>query len=82
MIENLRDVYASLSGHKVLYDLLKERRPAESISHRRMPSWEEHCRFVDSRPYQFWYLIDGGDEFLGAIYLTERLSEIGWWIFD
>jgi hypothetical protein len=79
---DLVDAYTHPRAHRVLYDLLHERKPHEVISHKKMPSWEEHCRFVDSRPYQFWYLIRGEMRFLGAIYLTQRLSEIGCWIFD
>lgn len=91
---SLRSVYETPHAHDILYRLLKERRPDESISHKRMPTWEEHCRFVDSQPYQFWYIVSAHDPLegftewtkdanpVGAIYLTERLAEIGCWIFD
>ena len=35
-----------------LYDLLKERTPTVSISHKALPSFKEHCRFVASHPYR------------------------------
>lgn len=31
---------------RVLYDLLAERTPEQSISHREMPTWDEHAAFV------------------------------------
>lgn len=77
----LSDVYARSDAYSILYDLLKQRTSDQSISHRRMPSWAGHCAFVDSRPYQFWYLIEEDDKRLGAVYLTERLAEIGLWLF-
>ena len=30
---------------------------------------------------QFWYLVRRNDRYIGAIYLTERLAEIGCWLF-
>lgn len=59
-----------------LYDLLKERTPDQSISHRRMPSFADHWLFVFSAPYEAWYILDDGAEWMGSIYLT-RQDEIG-----
>jgi len=53
-----------------LYDLLAERDPVANISHREMPSFEAHRNFVESRPYQCWYIIHADDEPIGSIYLT------------
>jgi RimJ/RimL family protein N-acetyltransferase len=75
---------------RVLYELLEERTPEQSISHRRMPTREEHCRFVgDKTPkrledgelffigsYQDWCLIQNAAGIVGAVYLT-RANEIG-----
>ena len=41
----------------ILYRLLAERTPEESISHKEMPSLDDHRTFVRSNPYQCWYLI-------------------------
>lgn len=60
----------------LLYRLLQEREPHVNISHRRMPSWKEHLRFIAGRPYSAWHLIKSGDDYVGAIYLT-ALDEIG-----
>jgi RimJ/RimL family protein N-acetyltransferase len=61
---------------RILHKLLQERTPDINISHRRMPTWKEHLRFIASRPYSAWYLIVCGDEQVGAAYLT-HLDEIG-----
>lgn len=83
----LVDVYSEPQAARILYDLLAEREPHQNISHERMPTWEQHCAFVASRPYQAWYLIldDSGTEeqpaqWIGAIYLTKR-REIGLFVF-
>lgn len=74
---------------EVLYALLSERTPEQSISHKGMPSWDEHCRFVESAPYADWCLIDCEGEcsgpkrygdIVGAIYLTAA-NEIGVSVF-
>jgi len=75
----LRDVYVMsrmAAAANLLFRLLGERQPEESISHRAMPTWEDHQRFVNSRPYLAWYIIhaDGADA--GACYLTNA-GEIG-----
>lgn len=70
---------------KVLYDLLAERTPEQSISHKRMPTWEEHVAHVvaftsrASEAAHFdWCLIevDALSRPEGAVYLT-ALNEIG-----
>lgn len=66
---------------KTLYDLLRERTPDQSISHRQMPSGEQHVAFVKSRPYQCWYLIDVDGVTVGSIYLSKQ-REIGVFIFN
>ena len=61
---------------KLLYDLLSERTPEESISHKSMPTYPEHEKFVQSNPYFAWYLIDVDGQFVGSIYLSKQ-REIG-----
>src|SRR5580692_8542980 len=81
----LVDVYTEIAETRVatkfLYELLKEREPSQNISHREMPSYEEHIRFVDSYPYREWFVIFdewGNVEMgpIGAIYLSKQ-NEIG-----
>lgn len=59
-----------------LYALLQERPEHANISHRKMPSWDEHVAFVRSYPYREWYEIRVSDTFVGSIYVTNH-SEIG-----
>lgn len=55
---------------RFLYGLLAERDSGANISHRAMPTFEQHERFVDSCPYQAWYIILADSNPVGAIYLT------------
>ena len=41
-----------------LYDLLKNKDPNANISHKKMPSYDEHVEFVMSKPYTNWYIIE------------------------
>ena len=75
----LVDVYDVEIGTTYLFDLLKERKKDESISHKKMPLWKDHVAFVDSKPYKYWYLIVD-DCVVGSIYLTKR-NEVGMSIF-
>ena len=70
------------AGVSILYSLLGERTPDQSISHKSMPSFEEHTKFVESNPYLAWYIIHdkAEGELLGTIYLTYQ-REIGISIF-
>lgn len=66
---------------RTLYNLLLERTPQQSISHKVMPTFNEHWDFVASNPYQAWYLIGvGRDEIVGSVYLTQH-NEIGIFLF-
>jgi len=59
------------------YRLLDEREAHENISHRTMPSLQDHEEFVRSRPYDVWYwFADAHGEPAGCIYLTKQ-NEIG-----
>lgn len=76
------DVYSWVDGTAhLLYVLLGERSIKQSISHKKMPSFDEHIKFIRSRPYPYWYLIKVRKKYVGAIYLTDR-REIGIGIFN
>jgi RimJ/RimL family protein N-acetyltransferase len=63
---------------KYLYELAKERNdPSINISFK-APTWEDHVKFVESHPYQAWFIVFDRDEgtYAGAIYLT-KANEIG-----
>lgn len=77
----LTSVYRSQGSVETLYRLLDEREKLANISHHHMPSFDEHRRFVASRPYRAWYLIHGpGSEPLGAVYFSKN-DEIGLFVF-
>jgi len=64
------------SDSNFLYNLLKERDPRVNISHKKMPSIKQHEKFILSKPYSKWYIIQNFEEDLGSIYLTKD-NEIG-----
>ena len=90
MSVTLKDVYRERKAVDVLYELLAERTPDQSISHKQMPQRFEHNAFVRSRPYLAWYLVIAECESavrgaytvepVGSIYLS-RQREIGVFIF-
>lgn len=66
----------SKSDYRFLYDLLKERDPSANISHRETPTFQNHVKFVKSKPYSKWYVILINNKKVGSIYLTKQ-NEIG-----
>lgn len=77
----LTSVYGRPDRVKILWDLLAERDPTVSISHKEMPSLEQHRVFVESKPYEDWCFVETPDGLIvGAVYLT-ALNEIGIHIF-
>ena len=81
MTVDLVPVYRERQAISILYDLLKERTPEQAISHKAMPTMEEHAEFVHSRPYLAWYLIQNEDgEYVGSTYLSKH-REIGIFLF-
>ena len=53
-----------------LYELLKNRDPIYNISHKNMPSYDEHKKFVRSVPYTNWYIVFFNRKKIGAAYLS------------
>ena len=76
----LIDVYKHKNSAELLYQLLQEREQHQCISHKELPSFINHLRFVDSRPYLAWYLVELRGTVIGATYLT-RQREIGIFLF-
>lgn len=64
------------SDSKFLFELLKERDPHANISHKKMPSYNEHLKFIKSKPYTKWYVILKSKCRIGSIYLSKN-DEIG-----
>ena len=64
------------SDIKFLYILLKSRDPKMNISHRDMPDFKNHKKFVLSKPYSKWYIIYYKLIKIGSIYISKQ-NEIG-----
>ena len=59
-----------------LYELLKTKDPIANISHKKMPSYDEHLNFILSNPYAIWYIIEYEGKKIGSVYLSKH-DEIG-----
>ena len=59
-----------------LFELLLQRSSKENISHKKMPTYEEHIKFIISKPYYKWYIVKKDHDSIGAVYLTQ-INEIG-----
>lgn len=64
------------SDIRFLYNQLKERDPKINISHKKMPTYTEHSKFVLTKPYSKWYIIIHKNKKIGNTYLT-KTNEIG-----
>lgn len=64
---------------KFLYRMLAQRDETINISHKRMPLFKNHCKFIKTRPYKYWYLIIVDDVMAGSIYISKQ-NEIGLFI--
>ena len=64
----------------LLWNLLRERPAEANISHRGMPTLDNHKAFVLNHPYAAWYMVSSEElertTNFGAIYLTKQ-NEIG-----
>ena len=76
----LRSVYAEPCGVDALYDLLRERSeeddPHTNISHRVLPPYSVHAKFVRSIPYRAWYFVKVDGLIAGSVNISKR-NEIG-----
>ena len=53
-----------------------ERDSRQNISHKKMPTYNQHMSFVSSKPYSKWYVIWYRVNKVGSIYLTAQ-NEVG-----
>jgi RimJ/RimL family protein N-acetyltransferase len=70
----LQDV--DLADCRFLYTLLEQRDPSVNISHKEMPSYEQHVAFIASHPYPFHKIIWFLGRRVGVIYVTSH-DEVG-----
>lgn len=62
--------------YEYLYELLKEKTPEQNISHKELPSYEDHVAFNEAKPYiQDFIIVVYGDR-VGRVYITKQ-DEIG-----
>jgi len=64
------------SDFRFLYDLLSYRKPTENISHKKIPTYRLHEKFIKSKPYSKWYVIVFNNQKIGSVYLS-KMNEIG-----
>ena len=68
------------TDERFLFELLKERDSRTNISHKKMPTYSSHVKFIESKPYKKWYIITRYEhkceEKIGSIYLSKN-DEIG-----
>lgn len=64
-------------NYSFLYQLLIERTPNESISHKGMPTWKQHEDFLNRTPYKGFYIIyKDSTTPVGSVYISYS-NEIG-----
>ena len=78
-LENIRFKHVSKVDYEFLYDLLAERNHISNISHKTMPSFKTHQKFVSSKPYKKWYVIKYSQDSIGSLYLSHQ-NEIGFFL--
>ncbi len=64
---NFEQVIPTLTQIKILYNQLKNR--SHSISHRSIPNFEQHTKFVQNHPYRKWIILKDSDIAIGNIYI-------------
>ena len=64
------------SDIEFLYDMLAQRDYASNISHKNIPSFLQHKKFVQTKPYSYWYVITSNNKKIGTVYMT-KINEIG-----
>jgi RimJ/RimL family protein N-acetyltransferase len=73
----LQSIYDYPAMWTLPFQLLKEREPHQNISHKEMPTWQQHCAFMRSRPHTAWYWFTSPVDFeAGCVYLSKQ-REIG-----
>ena len=71
-IEKLIYKKVDINDANVLYQLLKKRN--FSISHKIIPSYENHKHFIESNPYEHWYIFSEKENVLGSFYIKNYNS--------
>lgn len=81
MLIEFKSVYDVPMHKEILFSLLEEREPYQSVTHVIMPRFiDEHCKFVESRPDTFWNFVLANSSIAGSIYITKH-DEVGIFLF-
>ena len=70
MIELIKVNVDNINHIRLLYVLLSKRK--YNISHKKLPSFLEHKKFVINSPYRVWYLIKNVNSFIGSTYISKE----------
>jgi len=62
-----------------LYEMLKERDSRINVSHKELPTFQQHKKFVKSKPCDGWYIIMAQEKKVGHIQIYND-DRIGWFI--
>ena len=63
----LEDIVPTNKQVEILYTQLKKR--IHNISHKRIPTLEDHKSFVKNNPYRAWYIINDNSHTIGSVYV-------------
>ena len=56
----------------LLFEILKKRTP--SISHKSLPTFQEHKNFVLNHPYRAWFIVKNNSDHIGTVYILKNNS--------
>lgn len=76
MTDNLTLREVEKIDYEFLFKLLQDRKPNVSISHKKMPTYLQHVEFIESKPYEKWYIVLLDEKNIGSTYLSKN-DEIG-----
>tara|TARA_Y100000589_G_C26951523_1_gene546687 strand:+ start:27 stop:455 length:429 start_codon:yes stop_codon:yes gene_type:complete len=69
---NFQIVTNSEQTISLLYELLAKRK--HKISHKEMPNYDDHRKFVSNHPYRYWYIIKTTNIPIGSFYIKSDNS--------
>ena len=70
MVQLIKVENNKINHIRILYILLSKRK--YNISHKKLPSYREHKKFVINSPYRVWYLIKNLNRFIGSTYISKE----------
>ena len=76
MTDNLMLKEVEKIDYEFLFKLLQDRKPNVNISHKKMPTYSQHVEFIESKPYEKWYIVLLDEKNIGSTYLSKN-DEIG-----